>query len=159
RIDATGIAYVQRASGAVILGSAALLVLRFLEVGQDVSKAPAGISQLFPLVIILAMAADIDHGVERTAAAQDLASRPEEFAIFQLRLSLSVVGPIAGCLEEFGECRRNMDFAFAVGTACFQQQHFDGRIFAETVGEHASGRTGADDYVVVHSGMASAQKL
>ena len=62
----------QRAADAVVLRRAALVVLGALEVRQQVVVAPAG---LVPVVVVGAVAADVDHAVHRAGAAEHPAPR------------------------------------------------------------------------------------
>src|SRR5579864_1334871 len=100
RIQTAKIGYIQGASRGVVFRGAALLILRFLEIRQNVGKAPARVSQVMPGVIIAVIASDIDHGIDRAASAQDLAAGPIQFAVLQLRLSLSVERPVTGALKQ-----------------------------------------------------------
>ena len=60
---------------AVILALAPLLVLRPLEVRQDVLETPADIAELAPAVIVRMLAADIDEAVDRARATQHFSAR------------------------------------------------------------------------------------
>ncbi len=81
RIDGAKIAYAQRPRSAVIFRCATLLFFRFFEVGQYVRVGPARITQIPPLIIISAVAANVDHGIHGTAAAKNFAARPIQAAI------------------------------------------------------------------------------
>src|SRR5258708_39776816 len=93
------VAYIQRTSGTVVFRGAALLILGLLEVMQNFRKPPARISGVTPVVVIFGIASNVDHGVNRTAAAQDLAPGPIDLAVFQLWLVLSKITP---CHSPFG---------------------------------------------------------
>src|SRR5206468_6458306 len=68
--------YIQRPGGTVVVAFAELLVvLGTLEAGQHVGIAPAGIAERGPVVVVAAVAAHIEHRVDRAAAAQRLAAR------------------------------------------------------------------------------------
>ncbi len=69
------IADVEWAVVGVILALPALVVLRAFEIGQHVVIGPAGAAQVCPIVVVPAVAADIDHGVDGRTAAQSLAAR------------------------------------------------------------------------------------
>src|SRR5258707_11238674 len=99
----------------------------------------------------MAMAADIDHGVNRAASAQDLAPWPVELAITQLRLLLGIERPIARRAEELAESHRDMDFLALVRFTRLQQQDFDGRVFRKPVCQDTSGRATPNDDVVIHA--------
>src|SRR3954471_3384400 len=53
----------------------ALLVLRFLEIRQDVIIAPAFVAALAPAIVVLVLAADVKQPVDRTRSAEHLAAR------------------------------------------------------------------------------------
>ncbi len=53
-------------------------IFTFLEEGQDVLVAPAWITEGFPLVVILGVAANVEHVVEHAGPAQDFPARPEK---------------------------------------------------------------------------------
>ena len=55
----------ERAALAVILAVEIGVVLRALEIGQHVGERPAGIAERSPLIVVAAVAADIDHRVDR----------------------------------------------------------------------------------------------
>src|SRR6266849_1699882 len=65
----------QRAAGTVEIVGAALLVLGFLEIGQDVVITPAAVAVLAPAIVILVLAANVKQAVDRTRSAQNLAAR------------------------------------------------------------------------------------
>ena len=54
----------ERAALAVILAAEIGVVFRALEVGQHVGERPAGIAERSPLIVVRAVAADIDHRVD-----------------------------------------------------------------------------------------------
>src|SRR6476646_2865529 len=65
----------QRPALSVIFAVEIGIVFRALEVGQYVVERPAGIAERGPVVVVGAVAADIDHGVDRRRAAEPLAAR------------------------------------------------------------------------------------
>src|SRR5215475_9008784 len=101
----------QRPASPVILRGPAFLVFRFLKVGKHIRVAPTGIAQVAPAVVVAALTADINHGVDRAAAAQHLAARPIEAAVSQLSLRLRVVSPITRTFKQLGEGYRYVDFS------------------------------------------------
>ena len=52
------------------------VVLRLLEVVQDLLGAPPGVAVGLPDVVVLLVAANVEHVVEDRGPAQDLATRP-----------------------------------------------------------------------------------
>src|SRR4029453_12181858 len=75
---------------AMELVGAALLVLGALEVGQDRIVVPALAAPLAPFIVVVGVAAHIDHAVDRAGAAQDLAARLVHDAVVELGLGLAV---------------------------------------------------------------------
>src|SRR5438045_545106 len=75
----------------VQLAVAARIAFRALEVGDDVVPVPAGGAEVVPLVVVAPVAADVAHGVDRTAAAEHLAARPPQAAVVQVRFGRGVV--------------------------------------------------------------------
>src|SRR5262249_15865997 len=66
---------IERAAAAVVVVLAIdFAVFRAAEVGQHLAEGPAVIAQRRPVVVVPAVAAHIDHAVDRTAAAQCLAA-------------------------------------------------------------------------------------
>src|SRR6267142_694930 len=65
----------ERSALAVVFAIEIGVVFRALEVGQHVGIGPADIAQRRPLIVIAAVAADIDHGVDGGGAAEPLAAR------------------------------------------------------------------------------------
>ena len=65
--------HMQRPVHTVEIICPAAVVFRFFEVGKHVHVGPARVALLGPGVIVLALAAHVDHGVDRTRAAQHLA--------------------------------------------------------------------------------------
>ncbi len=65
----------QRPALAVILAVEFGVVLRALEIGQHVRVRPAGVAERSPVIVVPAMSADIDHGVDGGRAAEALAAR------------------------------------------------------------------------------------
>ena len=84
----------ERSADTVEIIAAALLILGAPEIGQHVGKAPAGITELPPMIVILVLAADVEQAVDRTRSAQHLAARLDDLAVVQLRLRLGFVKPI-----------------------------------------------------------------
>ena len=119
----------QRPARAVEFRFASRLHLRFLEVGKDVVETPALISEAGPVIEVEVIAADVNHGVHRTRAAQHFSARPVEAAVVEAGLGLGGVVPVDGCLVEFGECCGDVDFFCFVGAACFEEQNARVRVF------------------------------
>ncbi len=84
----------QRPALAVIFAVEIRIVFRAFEIGQHVGKRPAGIAVRGPLVVIPAVAADIDHGVDRGRAAEPLAARLIADAAAQALLRHGIERPV-----------------------------------------------------------------
>src|SRR2546423_4327208 len=125
-------------------------MLRFLEIGEHVREAPARVSKIAPMIVVCAVPAHIDHGIDRAAATQHFASGPEQLAVFQIWLRLGVETPVTGGLKQLGEGNWNMDLFAGIRSACLQQQYLNIAIFTQAAGQNASGGTGPNNNVVVH---------
>ena len=149
RIVMPPVGHRQRAAVAVIFVGTALLVLGLLEIGQHVVIAPAGIAALAPAIVILVLAPHIEQAVDRARTAEHFSARLEHLAAVQSRLRLGLVHPVDGFfLEQFSVAERHVDPEVAVLRSGLQQQHGVLAVGAQAIGEHTSGRAGADDDVV-----------
>src|ERR1051325_10187677 len=137
----------ERAACTVPLIGAASLVLRPLEVRQEIRKPPAGNA---PAVIVLGLAADVDEAVDGGRAAQHLAARREDATAAKRGFWLGLIGPVeVGAGEELAVAERHMNPEMPVAWPRLDEQHARARILGKAVGEHAPGRARADDDVVV----------
>jgi hypothetical protein len=84
----------QRAALAVIFAVEIGIVFRALEVGQHVGERPAGVAQRGPLIVVAAVAADIDHGVDGGRTTEALAARLIADAAVEAGLRHGVEGPV-----------------------------------------------------------------
>ena len=137
----------QRAAGPVPLRRAALVVLGLDEVGQQVGGAPAGDA---PVVVVAAVAADVDHRVDRRGAAEHAPARQRDATPAALVLGRRVVVPVDLRAAELQIAERHVDVLQRVRRAGLEQQHLHVWVLAETVGEHTTRRSCTDDHVVVH---------
>jgi len=133
----------------VELVRAANLVLGTLEVGQHVGVAPALVAQRSPVVVVGAVAAHIDHRVDGAGPAEGPAARLVALPAVQSGLRHRLVGPVevAG-RHRTQKSRRDVDQRRAVRRPCLQQAHRSRGVGAEPVGQHATGRTAANDDVI-----------
>src|ERR1019366_4962615 len=69
RIGIFQICYIERPINAMIFRSPQFLMLRLFKIGQHIRIAPTRIASFFPGIIIVAVAANIDHGIDRTASS------------------------------------------------------------------------------------------
>ena len=124
-------------------------LLHPLEIRQHIRIAPAAVAELRPGIEILALAAVVDVTVDRGGAAERLATRRVDAAAAGPGPRLLLVGPVdAFHVEGFDEARRQMDVGMPIPGSCFEHADADGRIFAQPVGEHASGGARADDHII-----------
>ena len=144
-----------RALGAVRGVGALVMVFVQLEPGQRVAPGPGLVAgQLRPLVVVARLPAHVDHAVDAAAAAQRLAARIAQRAAVQAGGRLGVVEPVgARVADAIQVAHRNVDPVVVVLAAGLDQQHALGCVCAESVGQQAAGRAGADDDVV-KSGFA-----
>ena len=151
RVHRAALADAERAADPVVVARAALVVLGALEVGQDVLVAPAFEAHRRPLVVVGAVAADVDHRVERARAAEHAAARQVVAPVVEPRLGLTEQRPVPVARQVRAEGERHVDLGGVVGRARLDHRHLDVRILAQAIGHHAAGRAGADDHVVVHA--------
>jgi hypothetical protein len=98
------------------------------------------------MIEILGLAANVNHPVDRTGAAEHLAARPEHAPIGGAGVGLGLVAPIDRRVGEgLAETQRDVDPAIGVVPAGFEQQYPRARVFGQPRGDRAPGRAGADD--------------
>src|SRR6201987_2354643 len=143
------VGYGEWAAATVEIVRAARLVLGAPEIGQYVGEAPTGIAELAPMIVVLVLAAHVEQAVDRTRSAQHFAARLDDLPVVQLGLRLGLVQPIDfGIVEQLAVTERNVNPDVPVVAAGFDKQHPMAAGFGEPVGEHATGRSGADDDVI-----------
>src|SRR5665647_3714418 len=87
--------------------------------------------------------------VDRTGAAERLAARREDAPAGGVGAGLLRIAPVdARIVEGLDEAGRQMDVRVPVGGPGLQHADCRRQIFAQAVGQHAAGRTGADNHVV-----------
>src|SRR6266436_5207628 len=79
---------------AVPIISAALIAFRALEIGKNIVPRPAVAAKGGPIVVVGAVATDVDHSVNRTRAAECLAARLIAAAAIEPRLRYRLEGPV-----------------------------------------------------------------
>ncbi len=110
----------QRAADTVEIVGAALLILGFLEIGQDVVITPAAVAMLAPAIVILVLATNVKQAVDRTRSAQNLAARLKHGSPVQSGLGFGLVHPVdLFGLEQLAISERDMDPDVAVLRAGF----------------------------------------
>ena len=145
------VGHVQRAALAVEGVGELLVVLAAPEQRQHLVVRPAGVAQRGPVVVVPAVAAHVEHGVDGAGAAQHLAARLVAAPPVQARLRHGVVAPAVHFeLGDHRQTGRAMDQHAAIGRAGLDEGNANGRVFAQAAGEHAAGRAAANDDVVEH---------
>ena len=123
--------------------------LHALEVGEHVGVAPAAVAELRPGVEVHALAAIVDVAVDGAGAAERLAARGEDAPPAGPFARLHAVEPVhTPVVEGLDEAGRQVDEGMPVAGPGFEHKHGRGSVLAQAVGQHAAGRTGADDHVV-----------
>ena len=143
----------QHAVAAAELVGAAVVALHALEDRQHVLVAPAAIAELRPVVVVLRLAADIDHAVDRARAAQHLAARHVDAPPARALVRLRRVAPVdRRIVDHLGDADRHArpEEVRAFG-ARLQQQHAIGAALRQPAGDHRAGRPCTDDDVVIGS--------
>ena len=132
----------------------AFVVFGTFEIRQYFIKRPARIAQGSPMIVVAMMATRIDHGVDGTRSAQHLAARLIAASAIETWLRHGVESPVGlpGLCQQRESCRAVNQHA-TVGGAGFKQSYVDGGIFAQSCGEHATGRAAANNDVVRHTGI------
>src|ERR1700757_1449821 len=136
--------YMQRPADAVKIIGAALLVLCLLEKRQNRIPIPAFAATLAPAIVVARCAAHIDHAVDRTGAAQNLATRLIKGTVVELLFRLALEHPVHVRIGEgLGVAERNVNPWIAVTPAGFEQQDTPAAAFAEPPGNGTSRRSRA----------------
>src|SRR5262245_44337877 len=125
-------------------------MLPLLEVRQYACIVPALVPMIMPPVVVQAVAADVDHGVDGAGAAEHFPARPVQPAPAHVGLLFGVVGPVAGGFDQFGKGYGDMDLALLVRAAGLQEKDTRASLFGKPVRQDAPGRASADDDVVHH---------
>lgn len=146
------VGHLHRAAAAAQGAGAALVVLGFLEVGQQVRKRPAGAAQAGPFVVVFGVAPHIQHGIDGRGAAQCLAARLVALAAQQARLGHGFQRPVVD-LDRLARHHRhhacgqaNQQIA-ALATG-LNQAHAVRAGLGQARGQHAARRAAAHDDVV-----------
>ena len=149
RVVGTALGDRQRAADAVELVGAALVVLAALEVLKDLVVRPPARAARRPLVEIGAVTADVDHRVDRAAAAERLGARQVRVAAVEAGLGVGREVPVVTALEQLPERDRDVDLLGVISAAGLDEGDLDRGVLREAAGEYAAGRSGSDDDVVV----------
>ena len=110
------IGHVQRTALSMECVMKLLVVFRALEQWQHLVVAPTGIAQRCPVVIVPAVAAHIQHGVDGAGATQRLATWLVALATVQAGLGHRLIGVVVECGGHHGHhASRCVDQHTAVG--------------------------------------------
>ena len=137
------------ASAATKRALASLVALTALEQRQDIVPAPAGVSQLPPVLVVQRVAANIEHAVDGARPAQPPPPRPIEPPAVQMRLGLGEIAPVVRTgLEQPRHAGRDLDPTVLGLRTGLQQKHARIGIGGKPVGQDAAGGPGAHDHIV-----------
>ena len=124
-------------------------VFQAFEIGQHVGPGPAGVAASGPVVKVRRLAAHKHHAVDAAGPPQHPPARPVAAASGQSGVWLGAVHPVdRGVVKSHAVANRRFEPKVVVRAARLQQQHAVRARGAQAVGEHATGRSGADDDVV-----------
>ncbi|MFK4508920.1 hypothetical protein ABIF81_004098 [Bradyrhizobium daqingense] len=137
------------APSAVMLAGAEEVVFELLEQRQHVVIAPAGHTELAPVIVIGSLSAHRDHGIDRRAAADHLAAGIGQRAAVQARLGLGLEHPVRARIADREEIADgNVEPDPIVVAAGFEGEDAVVAIGRQPIGDDAARRTGPDDNVV-----------
>ncbi len=134
-----------RAAGAAPFVGAVDAVLHPLEIGQHVIVAPALRAEPLPFVVVAGCAAQKDHAVDRTGAAQNLAARPVHGSAAETGLRFGLVTPVHFRIrDQLAKAHRNVNPGIAIASASLDHAQRHVWIFRQPCRQHAAGRARAD---------------
>ena len=135
-----GIGDAERPAVGVIGVDELLIVLGAFEIGQDLAVGPAGATGFAdPGIVVLGVAAGIELGVDRRAAADHLGLREPDLAPAPMLLRNRAPAPARHALRHLGEAGGHAEQRIRIAAARLQQQDLDRRVGAQPIGEHATG--------------------
>ncbi len=113
------------AAGAVAVDRAVLIVFQGKKQGQDFVPRPSPVAERGPVVPVLFLAAHVDHGVDRRAAAEHAAARIVDRAPGEVLVGLGLVAPVGARVGDGVEVAdRDVDPEPVVPPPGFQQKDF-----------------------------------
>jgi hypothetical protein len=129
---------------------AAIKILAALENRQYLVPGPVFVAGGGgPAVVVLALAAHVDHAVDGRTAAQHAAARIAQRAAVEPGFDGGAIQPVGARVADAMQiAHRNMYPVIVIASARLQQQHARVRIGAQAVGQHAAGRTRAHHDIV-----------
>ena len=148
-VAAAVLAHSQRSAGAVQLTGPALVVLGADEVREHVIPAPALEAHGGPTVVVGAVAADVDHRVDRRRATEGPPARQVALPAGEAGLGVGDERPVVLARRDREDARRKVDLVGGVGGARLQQAHRHVRVLGQACGKHTTSRAGTGDHVVI----------
>ena len=148
RVPRPRVRHRQRPARAVQLARAALVVLGADEVGQHVVPAPVVEAQRLPAVVVGAVAADVDHRVDRGGATESAPAREHALAATEPRLGIRDERPVVLAGARGETAGGNVQLVRGVRRAGLEQADRDIGVLREARGEDAPRRAGTDDHVI-----------
>ena len=129
---------------------ATMTALMRTKIRQHVRPAPRVVAGCRgPRVVVARLATHVDHAVDAGAAAENLAARIQQIASVQAGFGLGAIAPVGARIADAAQIAHgNVDPRIVVRTTGFDEQHATLGIRAQTIGEQATRRAGADDHVV-----------
>ena len=121
RVHAAQVGDVEGTTHPVIGRGAPFLVFRFFEVRQDIGVAPSRVAQGAPVVVVVAVASRIDHGIDGARSSQHLSPGYIDGALLQVFLLFGRVAPVVLASVEFTEGSRDVNFPCRVRSPTFKQ--------------------------------------
>ena len=125
-----------------------LVVLCPAEERQDVLVTPVLVTQFGPALVVEGVPADVDHRVDRRAAAERAPLRIPHPAVVELRLRHRLETPVHAGAGELGEPDRQVDQRRPVAPARLQQQDARAGLLGQPVRDHAARGSGTHHDVV-----------
>src|SRR5688572_3695810 len=143
---------VERPASAVVLRSATLEIFRPLEIRQYFVVAPPFVANLGPVVVVAAVATDVHHHVDGTAATAHDSAMDSDVAPVQLRPRFCLV-PLADVRIQENEAENVagiVNILAGIRAAPFEQQHAS--ILTQPIRQRAARRSGTHDDVIERRG-------
>jgi len=138
----TAVAVEFRATGKVVFA--------LLEQWQHIFPGPARVTLRRPAVVILGLAAHVDHAVDGRAAAQHLAARVTQGTALQAFLGFGLEAPVGAWVADAEEVADgDVDPGVIVAATGFEQEHAVGRVGGQSIGQQAACGAGTYYHVIV----------
>ena len=103
------IADAERPADAVISVAAALLILRAAKIRQHIVKAPAGVTEVAPVIVVFVLATDINQAVNGARSTQYFAAWLRDTAVTARGFWFARIEPVyVWIAEAFSISERNM---------------------------------------------------